>query len=310
VPINIDNAKTTELANIFGCRVESLPFAYLGLPLGTTRPSVSDLMPMVSRIDKKLSGISSLMSYTGKLTLLNSVIQSLPMYAMYSFKVPVTIFVHFEKSERQFLWFDRENKIQEKCLASWEMMCRPKDQGGLGILNLRVQNQAVLMKNLHKFYNNAYIPWVKLIWKAYYENRGTPQTINTKASFWWRDCLTFQEKYKEITNVDIQNEKSVILWKDSWNSDIRQDLYPHLHSFAKNQKITIQKAVEANNENIYDMFHPPLSTVAHEEMHNLEQELLDLSITADDHIWSFNWGSNFSTRKVYMELIGNHPTPN
>jgi hypothetical protein len=59
VPINIDNARATELANIFGCRVESLPFAYLGLPLGTTRPSVSDLMPMVSRIDKKLSGISS-----------------------------------------------------------------------------------------------------------------------------------------------------------------------------------------------------------------------------------------------------------
>jgi hypothetical protein len=42
------------------------------------------------------------MSYTGKLTLLNSVIQSLPMYAMCSFKVPVTIFVHFEKSGRQF----------------------------------------------------------------------------------------------------------------------------------------------------------------------------------------------------------------
>jgi hypothetical protein len=53
VPINIDNARATELANIFRCKVESLPFAYLGLPLGTTRPSVSDLIPMVSRIDKK-----------------------------------------------------------------------------------------------------------------------------------------------------------------------------------------------------------------------------------------------------------------
>jgi hypothetical protein len=53
VPINIDNARATELANIFGCKVESLPFAYLVLPLGTTRPSVSDLIPMVSRIDKK-----------------------------------------------------------------------------------------------------------------------------------------------------------------------------------------------------------------------------------------------------------------
>jgi hypothetical protein len=165
------------------------------------------------------------------------------------------------------------------------------------------------MKNLHKFYNNADIPWVKLIWHAYYENRGTPQSISTKASFWWRDCLTFQDKYKEMTNVDINNGKSVILWKDSWNSDIRQDIYPHLHSFAKNQKITIQKAVEVTNENIYDMFHLPLSTIAHDELHNLEHELLDLSITATDDIWYFNWGSNFSTKKVYKELIGNHSPP-
>jgi hypothetical protein len=80
---------------IFGCKVESLPFAYLGLPLGTRRPSVSNLMPTVSRIDKNLSGFSYFMSYIGKLTLLNSVIQSLPMC---SFEVPITIFVHFEKS--------------------------------------------------------------------------------------------------------------------------------------------------------------------------------------------------------------------
>jgi hypothetical protein len=113
-----------------------------------------------------------------------------------------------------------------------------------------------------------------------------------------------------MTNVDIHNRKSAILWKDSWNSDIKQDLYPHLHSFAKNQKLAIQKAVEANSENIYDMFHLLLSTVAHEELHNLEQGLLDSNIIADDDIWSFNWGNNFSTKKVYRELIGNHPTSN
>jgi hypothetical protein len=54
-------------------------------------------MPLVSRLDKIIYGISSLMSYTGKITLLNSVINSLPMYAMCSIKMPDTIFIHFEK---------------------------------------------------------------------------------------------------------------------------------------------------------------------------------------------------------------------
>jgi hypothetical protein len=82
VPINIDNSQTMELANAFGCKVESLPFTYLGLPLGTTRTSVANLMPLESRSDKNLSRISAFMSYTGRLTLLNSLINSLPMYDM------------------------------------------------------------------------------------------------------------------------------------------------------------------------------------------------------------------------------------
>jgi len=38
VPINMSNHRATYLANIFGCQVGSMPFTYLGLPLGTTKP--------------------------------------------------------------------------------------------------------------------------------------------------------------------------------------------------------------------------------------------------------------------------------
>ena len=45
IPINIDQHTIFELANSFGCKVESLPFTYLRLPLGTTKPTVQDLIP-------------------------------------------------------------------------------------------------------------------------------------------------------------------------------------------------------------------------------------------------------------------------
>ena len=35
---------------------------------------------------------------------------------------------------------------------------KPKEKGGLGVLNLRLQNDALLMKHLSKFYNKADIP--------------------------------------------------------------------------------------------------------------------------------------------------------
>lgn len=33
-------------------------------------------------------------------------------------------------------------------MVAWSVVCRPKNQGGLGIANLSVQNKALLLKNL------------------------------------------------------------------------------------------------------------------------------------------------------------------
>ena len=40
---------------------------------------------------------------------------------------------------------------KKQSLASWEMICKPKSSGGLGILDFEKQNQGLLMKHLHKF---------------------------------------------------------------------------------------------------------------------------------------------------------------
>ena len=62
IPINIDHRRACELAGVFGCSVGSMPFTYLGLPMGTTRPSVLDLMPLVHAVERKTSTALSLMS--------------------------------------------------------------------------------------------------------------------------------------------------------------------------------------------------------------------------------------------------------
>jgi hypothetical protein len=44
--------------------------------------------------------------------------------------------------------------------AAWPIICTPKEEGGLGVINIEEQNKALLLKNLHKFFNKAQIPWV------------------------------------------------------------------------------------------------------------------------------------------------------
>jgi hypothetical protein len=42
------------------------------------------------------------------------------------------------------------------------------------VIRLRLQNEALLMKNLDKCVGMADLPWVKLIWSYYYSNGKLP----------------------------------------------------------------------------------------------------------------------------------------
>jgi hypothetical protein len=57
------------------------------------------------------------------------------------------------------------------------MVTKQNNRGGLGVINLRMQNEPLLIKNLHKFFNKADLPWVKLIWSQYYSNGKVPGTV-------------------------------------------------------------------------------------------------------------------------------------
>jgi hypothetical protein len=50
VPINVPQDLLEGLVESFGCQIGLMPFTYLGLPLGTTRPTISELSPLVCRI--------------------------------------------------------------------------------------------------------------------------------------------------------------------------------------------------------------------------------------------------------------------
>ena len=82
VPINISNEKAQELAEIFGCEVVKMSFTYLGLPMGTTKPTMTGLSPLVDRIERKVTSSSILLSYAGKLAHINAILTSISMYTV------------------------------------------------------------------------------------------------------------------------------------------------------------------------------------------------------------------------------------
>ena len=110
IPINLDQQTTADMASIFGCSIGSMPFTYLGLPLGTSRPSLNDFMPLVSKVERNLSSTLSLMSYAGKLTLLNTAVTSLLIYAMCMLKFSPKLIEILDKIRRRCLWVKKTDQ--------------------------------------------------------------------------------------------------------------------------------------------------------------------------------------------------------
>jgi hypothetical protein len=145
--------------------------------MGTTKPKMDDLIGILQRIDRRLVGISDTLSYDGRLTVVKSFIAAIPNYGMCILKLPLGFLDHVDNSSRNFFWKGKDIEKKGKCLVKWENVCKPKKAGVLGVLNLRTQNIALLMKNLFKFMNKQDIPWVHLIWRAHYAN-GKTQSSN------------------------------------------------------------------------------------------------------------------------------------
>ena len=155
VPINTTEPRALHLANTFGCKVGSMPFTYLGLPLGTTKPTLQEFSPLLSKIERRLTGISNFLSYNGRLILVNSVFSALPTFYMCSLKIPPQVIKQIDIYRKHCLWSRGDINRKGSCLVALETVCKPKDQGGLGIIDIDSQNNALLMKYLDKFYNQA-----------------------------------------------------------------------------------------------------------------------------------------------------------
>jgi len=62
VPINVSKERLQILASSFGCAKGNLPFTYLGLPLSTSKPSMTDFWPLVSKCERRLVAFSSFLN--------------------------------------------------------------------------------------------------------------------------------------------------------------------------------------------------------------------------------------------------------
>ncbi|WVZ57545.1 hypothetical protein U9M48_007917 [Paspalum notatum var. saurae] len=94
------------------------------------------------------------------LNLVDSVLDGTVTYSMAALLLPPGVLADLDQRRRAFLWSGAERKTKGgQCLVAWPEVCTLKSVGGLGVKDLALQNQCLLLKMLHRLYNPGESAW-------------------------------------------------------------------------------------------------------------------------------------------------------
>uniref|UniRef100_A0A8I6Z7X8 Reverse transcriptase domain-containing protein n=1 Tax=Hordeum vulgare subsp. vulgare TaxID=112509 RepID=A0A8I6Z7X8_HORVV len=202
---------------LFGYEGGTLPFTYLGIPIHHRKLTIKEWRCIEDRFEKKLScWKGKLLSYGGRLVLVNSVLTSMPMFLLSFFQVPVGVRKRLDFYRSRFFWQSDEVKTKYR-LAKWDIICRPKDQGGLGIENLEVKNRCLLSKWLFRLSVESQGMWVQILKNKYLQHKTLAHvTARPGDSPFWKGLMRTKAAFFNRTRFVIGNGESTRFWEDTW----------------------------------------------------------------------------------------------
>lgn len=102
-PIHCSADQLSLIEETLSCRVENFPITYLGLPLGTRKPTKAELQPILDKLAKKVAGWKpKMLSIDGRLCLIKSVLMALPVHFLSVLQLPRWAIKDIERKCRGF----------------------------------------------------------------------------------------------------------------------------------------------------------------------------------------------------------------
>ena len=125
--------EAAQYAELFGCGMGQFLISYLGIPIHYRRLTIAEWKHVEERLQKRLSSSKGkLLSLGGRLVLINSVLTNMVLYMISFFLIPKGVLHRLDYYRSRFFW-QGDNEKKKYWLAKWDVVCRPKDHGGLGI---------------------------------------------------------------------------------------------------------------------------------------------------------------------------------
>lgn len=232
----------------------------------------------------------------GKETLIKSVVQGVPTFAMACFLLPKNICDKLDSLTRNFWW---KGNPEDKgiCWVSWDNLGKAKEQGGMGFRNHRAFNEAMLARQSWRLLMNKDAYWARFLKGIYFPYTSfLKASRGGKASWAWLSLLHGRSLLLKGLRWQVQDGASIDFWGEAW--------IPSIPNF----KIPVEKPSNSNISTVADVINNQLGKWdVHKLSSCLPKEVVDAIVAiplpmvrrGDQLVWHYNSNGCYSVKSGY-----------
>ena len=150
----------------------------------------------------------------------------------------------------RFFWQGDSEKRKYR-LVKWSVVCRPKDQGGLGVHDLDVKNKALLGKWIFKLLTEEGV-WQTLLRRKYVSSQALSQIYwKPGDTHFWAGLMATKKYFFPFGSFLIKDGSQIRFWEDKWlgNTTLHEQ-YPALYNILRHKIDTLAKVMESFPPNV------------------------------------------------------------
>ncbi|XP_060185616.1 uncharacterized protein LOC132615077 [Lycium barbarum] len=210
----VGNTLIQSFADNIGISRGQFPFIYLGCTIFHSRKKKVYYAELIKKIKGRLhSWKGKLLSFGGKVVLIKSVLQAMPLHLLSVLAPPKCVLNEIHKIFARYFWINKEEGRNRHWVA-WQNVCLPTQEGGLGFKSLFDISNALFAK-LWWIFRTSNTLWANYMWNKYCKKQ-MPILVQWKGgSQVWKKMLEAREAIEHEIWWEIKGG-TINVWYKNW----------------------------------------------------------------------------------------------
>jgi hypothetical protein len=197
-------------------------------------------------------------------------------------------------------------------MVSWQDICQPKSQGGLGVTDIKMMNVVLMAKWIWRMFleQNSDLLWLRLLRAKYRVSELFSSPNPVGCSPFWHSIHRIKEQFRLGVRFHPGAQSKISFWNDLWiGADPLRVRFPSLFLKSSDSNISIAQAYSMEGWRI-----PFRRNLDHNDVQAWQElceivEDIDLVDSPDMISWHLEPSRTFSSRSLYLSLCKKPEVP-